>query len=374
MLLFIDGFDHYNNDNTAKKKWDDPIATSGYVTGGSNGRFGTGGANPGGSSNLFYHQWVGMQKTFQWTPTPPTELIIGFSAKFDFIDGQHPFLQIIANNGKPQVQLWLDGTSGEIIVTLADPSTEAIPTGTLPFPAPTVIGNTGYIPPIGLWFFLEVKVSFSTGAGGSVDIQIDSNPLVSYTGIKTANSMSGTVTNFKGWRISGLQQFISGWTIDDVYMADNFTGEVMDFTGEVRIQTMYPDAEGFQNDFLPSVGSNNATNVDLVRTSWIEAGNPAEYNFAGHPNDIDLYSIGNFTVAGTIFGVQANLSHRKDDVGPRRIAPITRVGGNIYVGIDVPEYSDYTWAGSIWEVNPFLASAWTLTDLNQAEFGIKIIS
>lgn len=370
-LLFMDGFDHYAYSPTAQKKWDNPITTSGYITGASNGRFGTGGASPGGSNNVFFSQWVGMQKTFNWTPTPPSTLIIGFAAKFDTTSAVHPFLQILGSNGRPQVQFWLDDVGGDIKVMLADPATLDIPVGDVPMPTPTLIGNTGFVPPIGLWFYFEAKILFSTGSTGRVDIQLDSTPFTSYVNVKTANT---GVTSFKGWRVSALSQFTSGYTIDDVYMADNLTGLVTDFTGEVRVQTMLPDAEGFQNDFFPSTGTNNAANVNLARTSWVETTPTARYNFAGNVNDIDLYSIGNFTIAGTIFGVQANLSHRKDDVGIRRVAPIVRTGGNIYVGTDVPQYSDYTWAGSIWEINPALALSWNLTELNQAEFGIKIVS
>jgi hypothetical protein len=370
-LLFMDGFDHYNYNGTAQKKWDNPIAFSGYTSGASSGRFSTGGVSPNGSGNLFCHQWAGMNKTFVWTPTPPSELIIGFAAKFDFTSEVHPFLQILGDNGRPQVQFWLDAIGGDIKLVLADPAALAVPVSDTPFPTGTLIANTGFVPPIGLWFYFETKILFSTGSTGRIDIQLDSTPFVSITNIKTSNT--GT-SYFKGWRITGLEQFSSGFTIDDLYIADNLPGNITDFVGEVRVQTMYPDAEGFQNDFFPSTGTNNATNVNLARTNWTETTPTAKYNFSGTINAIDLYSIGNYTIAGTIFGVQANLSHRKDDVGARRVAPILRTGGNIYVGDDVPQYSDYTWAGHIWEENPALALPWTLTELNQAEFGIKIVS
>jgi len=367
MLLFMDGFDHYAYSATALKKWDSPFSNAGYVTSPFTGRFGTGGMAPNGSGNAFVSQWVGAQKTF--STITPTTMIIGMAIKFDEIHEEHPWLQIIGSNNQPQIQFWLDAVGGTIKVQLADPAMMAIPDST-PIPAPTFIADTGYSPPIGLWFYFEAKIVFSTGSSGSVDIQIDSTPIASYSGIKTAN----TGLYWKGWRICALQQFSAGFTVDDVYMADDSTGLVTDFTGEVRVQTMSPDAEGFQNDFFPSVGTDNSDNVELPRTGWIENGSPAKYNYSGTVGAIDLYSIGNFTIAGTIFGVQANLSHRKDDVGPRRIAPMIRTASLNYVGADVPQYSDYTYAGQIWEENPALALPWTLTDLNQAQFGIKIIS
>lgn len=367
MLLFMDGFDHYNYNGTAHKKWNDPVGNTSGFTSVTTGRFGTGGMRPNGSGNLFFYQWIGAEKTFSGSHDT---MIIGMACQFDYtVDAEHPFLQLMGNNGQPQIQFWLNNPGGDISVRLAATGALAIPVVDATMPAGTLIANTGFIPPVGLWFYLEVKVVHSTTGTGSITIHVDSTPLATYSAINTANS---GVTTFSGWRVCGLKQFDAGYTVDDVYMADTTTGNVTDFTDEVRVQTKYADAEGFQNDWLPATGTNNALMVNLTKTSWVENGNPAKYNFSGTINAIDLYSVENFTVAGTIFGVQVNLSHRKDDVGVRRVAPIVRTNSNIYVGTDKPQYSDYTYAGYIWEINPALAVAWNLTELNQAEFGIKI--
>jgi hypothetical protein len=87
-----------------------------------------------------------------------------------------------------------------------------------------------------------------------------------------------------------------------------------------------------------------------------------------------LYSVGNFTVSGTIFAVQENIAFKKDDVGNRSMAPILRTASQEFVGTSYPCYSTYTYGNSIWEVDPVTLLPWTLTDLNQAEFGVKITS
>jgi hypothetical protein len=160
--------------------------------------------------------------------------------------------------------------------------------------------------------------------------------------------------------------------LDDVYLIDpdDATGNT-DFLGEVRVQTKYPDADGFQTDFFRSTGLVNADNAKVPVTGYTETG---LYNYNGTVGAKDLYSIGNFTVSGTIFAVQENLSFRKDDVGNRNICPLLRTASTEYEGTSVACYSDYTHTSKIWEENPSTALPWNLTDLNQAEFGIKIKS
>jgi len=175
---------------------------------------------------------------------------------------------------------------------------------------------------------------------------------------------------------------LTGFYIDDLYVIDptDATGSV-DFLGEVRVQTKYPDAEGYQNDFFPSTGTNNADNVNTTpidySTNYAYLNNkgkngPVDYNYSGTVGAKDLYSIGNFTVSGQIFAVQENISFRKDDVGNRQIGTLLRTNSENYNGNSFLCYSSYTYGGTIWELNPNTEEPWELVDLNEAEFGVEI--
>jgi hypothetical protein len=153
-----------------------------------------------------------------------------------------------------------------------------------------------------------------------------------------------------------------------VINVDDGIGNI-DFLGEVRVQTKYPDANGFQTDFFPVGSSNNSQNVNVGVTDYSERG---VFNYSGSVGGKDLYSIGNFTISGQIFAVQENLSFRKDDVGNRSVAPLMRTASVNYTGTSVSCYSDYTYTGKVWENNPNTTLPWTLTDLNSAQFGITV--
>ena len=82
--------------------------------------------------------------------------------------------------------------------------------------------------------------------------------------------------------------------------------------------------------------------------------------------------MGTLSLTGAIYGVQVNVTHRKDDVGSRTITPILKVGSNYYEGALFPCQSDYTTAQKLWEKNPDTSAIWTNTSLNASFAGLKI--
>lgn len=350
-VIFMDGFDHYNSMGPGGRKWDQ--GSEGFSI--SPGRF-------GGRCYQTYGGLTGSYAPAKKTlPVSTSELIVGAALKIDVFPGNG------ANIGKP-IMVFKDGNTAQCSLWV-DPGTLTLTVrsgmGTLI--TDSTLGDTGFVPPLTLWFYIEVKVL--VGNPGAVVIHINSTELLNVTGIQTQQSGNNTVNMIE---MSAMQAYNGGHYVDDLYIIDtqDATGSV-DFLGEVRIQTKYPDADGTQNDFLRSNGSVNASNVNAPVTTYTETGN---YNYSGTVGAIDLYSIGNFTVSGTILAVQENLSFRKDDVGNRNICPLLRTSSTNYEGTSVPCFSDYTHTAKIWEADPSTNLPWLLTDLNLAEFGIKVKS
>jgi hypothetical protein len=346
-IIFFDGFDFYNSAGFGPggRKWDQ--GSGGLVTG---GRFGGQGLLPSGGVTGGYSPTT---KTF----TSSSEVIVGFAMNVANFSGiNKPFLAFF-DGTTPQCSLWVDPTTNTITVrqelgqNLGD----------------STLGDSGFVPPLTLWFYIEVKMQI--GNPGSFQINVAGTPQITVTGVQTQKSTNASTNKIA---LSSLQSFSTNISIDDLYIIDttDATNNV-DFLGEVRVQTQYPDADGFENDFFPSVGTNNSANVNTTPTDYAEHG---VYNYSGTVGAVDLYSIGNFTISGTIFAVQENLSFRKDDVGNRQIAPLLRTASTNYQGTSVPCYSTYTWAGKIWENNPNGNVPWDLVDLNIAQFGIDITS
>lgn len=347
-IVFFDGFDFYNQmDGSGGRKWDQ--GSGGTIVA---GRFGGGAIRTRGSGNLFVTEWLGAFKTI----TATQEVVFGCAMRVDGGPFEHPFLMFLDGNA-PQCSLWVD----------PDTTTITVRSGRGTALSDYPLGDTGFVPPFTLWFYLEVKMNI--GNPGSFEIRINGTPVATVSGVQTQQTGNAWVNRIA---ICGVTQFGNAITMDDLFIVDtqDATGTT-DFIGEVRVQTKFPDADGFQNDFLRSTGSVNATNVNTSPINYTENG---KYNYSGTVGAKDLYSIGNFTVSGTIFAVQENLSFRKDDVGNRNICPLLRTASTEYEGTSVACFSEYTWTGKIWENNPSNNLPWTLTDLNLAEFGIKVKS
>ena len=343
-ITFFDGFDFYNQSGQGGRKWD-----QGFGVGVTGGRF-------GGQSVILGTSLVGGYGAYMKTLARTAEMIVGFAIKVDAYDGiLFPFLTFFDGN-TPQCSIWIDDSTKTIKVMTG------LGTQLTDYP----LGDTGFVPPLTLWFYIEVKVLI--GNPGAVEIHVNGQSIATFTGIQTQQTGNASFTKIG---LSGeIPYSHDSIFIDDLYVVDTQDSVgYLDFLGEVRVQTKYPDADGFQTDFLRSTGTVNAQNANVAVTDYAEHG---IYNFSGAVGAKDLYSIGNFTISGTIFAVQENLSFRKDDVGNRSIAPIMRTASTLHTGTSVSCYSDYTYTGKIWENNPHTLLPWTLTDLNSAEFGITV--
>jgi hypothetical protein len=336
------------------------------------GRFGYGNKmRPAGSGSLFQLFWTGASKTTH--PGGTSKIITGAALRFDAGVSTsvafHPFLAIRGDNLRHQVQFFMEANTGRIRCGLADPTWPITVSGIDPTTIPpTWYPDTDFVPPFGLWFFFEVAVSTT----GTVDIYVDSELLTSMTGLTT---LSGGASSYIGVRWMGVSQFNSGYDMDDLYIADGTGSHVNDPIGESRIEYVTATAEGDVNDWLPSVGTNNAANVDGTTQfgeNGTQNGNPAQYNISDVLNAVDLYQHADFTRDGTIYAVQVNTAVRKDDVGNRKVKPLLKTGGTTYEGPESKLYSDYIYVGEIWPQNPNTSADWTLSQVNAVQTGIKI--
>jgi hypothetical protein len=352
MILFFTGFDFFNSFGPGGRVFDQ--SSTGTVAA---GRFG--GQCLGTDGNGIHNPG-----TLKSVGANVVEMVTGFAMRVDSYTGafgnteypSHPFFTFY-DGSTPQASLWINPTTQFLEVR----------TGRGDGVGPNIVLTTAYVPPLTLWFYLECKINFSTG---DVELIVDGASIGSANGI-LQQSGHGYATKIE---FTSFNQFSGGvtggrWYADDFYVIDTGQPGANDYLGEVRVQTKYPDADGFQNDFLRSQGLVNASNVNTVPVTYSDNG---KFNFSGTVGAIDLYSIQNFTVSGTIFAVQENMAFKKDDVGNRQVAPIIRTAATNYVGPSVPCFSSYTNASHIWETNPNTSAPWALIDLNLAEFGIKV--
>jgi hypothetical protein len=357
-IIFFDGFDFTQNVyGPGGRLWDQ--ATN-AINGGV-GRWGGGCVSLGSSTGTTEGIQNGLHKQFT---SSRAGVIVGFAVLINSFQGfnsgiTEPFMflgDFQSSVETIQCSVWVNPTTYviEVRTGYGDQITD------------TILATTTFVPPLTLWFYIEIAIT--VGSPGSVEIRVDGATLCNVGGITTQQSSNPTWNIFHLSQMGGLGPSV---IVDDFYMIDPNDGlRHTTFLGEVRVQTNYPDADGYENDFLRSTGSVNALNVDGV-TNYVETG---LYNYNGNVGAIDLYSITPFAITGNIFAVQEHMSVRRDNTGSRSVCPLLRLGSTNYQGPDFVCYSSYTYMGDIWEYNPATSAPWALVDLNDAEFGIEITS
>lgn len=114
--------------------------------------------------------------------------------------------------------------------------------------------------------------------------------------------------------------------------------------------------------------ANDYTNVD-------EAGDGGtDYITSGTVNQRETYTFSAFPSLASgesIAAVGVGIEAFRDASSPQSINMCTRISGTDYDGADRSLNTSLTYLQKIWEVSPATSAAWTLTEANGAEFGVR---
>jgi hypothetical protein len=216
-----------------------------------------------------------------------------------------------------------------------------------------------------VWNYYEIKVVVA-GAASTVELQVNGGP-----DIPTSTLSLGTV---------GVGQIVlqsahdqrsptsHGFYIDDLYVADT-TGPVPrnDFLGDVRVETLYPNAEGAHLDWATSAGS-----VHFSLANEHPPDYDTTYVTSNTPDARDTYEHTDLTAAGVVYGVQVNMLARKTTSGFKKLLPLVRETGVDYEGAEKVMSTSWANYSHIWNQSP-TGVDWTTTRVNQAQFGAKVV-
>lgn len=335
MLLYFDGFDAYITAQMYQR-----LTSGGAATIATPGRHGSAGCLRIGDSN----GWV--QKVFGGTAS---EVIVGFGVQNSIAVSRE---MVTLQEGATRHISLRTGTGGELQATRNGTVLGATAAGTIV---------------VGVWNHIQLRVVIHDTTG-VVEVRLNSVVVLNLTGIDTRNGGTGYVDTVL-WGQAGLLGSDNAMLIDDFWVVDT-TGAVNNgFLGDCRAQTLLPSGVGNAATWTPSVGSNYA-NVDDASPN-----SDTDYNSSATAGQIDTFAYGDLTpTAGDIKAVQHLLYARKDDAGARTVRPVTRIGATDYVGASVNVADSYAYAVDIDEVSPATAVAWTLAEVNAAEFGIELVA
>lgn len=212
------------------------------------------------------------------------------------------------------------------------------------------------------WYHLEFKVYLHDTAG-TAELRVNGASFVAVSGADTKNTANASANEIVITSQNG------GVPIDyDDLVVWNTSGSLNnDWLGDCRIFTQFPSGPGSYSQWTPSAGS-NYQNVD---------DNPADgdatWNSAASADYKDSYAFTDIPGVGTIRAVAAHIVARKDDAGARVVAHLLRRGSDV-LGTNLNLADAYALYSYLWETDPITAAAWTLANLNNTEFGVKLVA
>ena len=215
MLLFYDSFDLYN---TLSQKWD-LVAPSAFVSS-SLSRTGRNSLSIGSSAGY-------AQKNLANAAT----LIVGIAVNLNSVPSNAAVPISFTDNSTAQVDIRIN-SSGQMFFTRAG----------------TTIGSTtaGATFTMGVWHYLEVKVTFN-GSSGVAICKLDGVTVLNGTSLNTNNSGNNFANQVSvGNRAASVN--IQG-NIDDCYICDTSGSRNNDFLGDVSILAGLPIANGSLNNY-----------------------------------------------------------------------------------------------------------------------------
>ncbi len=202
-----------------------------------------------------------------------------------------------------------------------------------------------------VWQYIEVKLHIDN-VSGSYEVKVDGVTKMSNSGIDTKSSqafVTGTWISFTSGRI------------DDIYICDNTGAQNNDFLGDCSVTALQPNGDVI--DEWGATGSPHYDELaDNVNGTYVETGSP---------DAVELFDFENeTTLLGGIFGIEVcgQVLSTSDPVDLRIVSGATTsdAEGRDNTVRNDPGYITFT---RIVELDPNTSSAWTLSNLNAAQFG-----
>jgi hypothetical protein len=158
---------------------------------------------------------------------------------------------------------------------------------------------------------------------------------------------------------------------NDLYIC-NTSGEFNnDFLGDIRVDAIWPQANGNYSQMTPSGEAVNFLCVDDT-PAIDEDATHVSADAVGEKDTYILDSNGFESLSGeTILGVGVNITAKKDGLSIPFVRAISRQSSTDYTSSGEFVSASYSNYQSIWDRNPADGQPWELSDLNSGEFGVE---
>ncbi len=236
-----------------------------------------------------------------------------------------------------------------------------------PVAAGTLLATSAAIS-VGFYVNIELKYIVSDTVG-AYELRLNEVSQFSGSGVDTKETSNANI----------LDVTINGLEIDSTTPAANFVDDYIvanlsqpipasGFYGNIRVETIWPNAVGTVTGFTPF---GNASNWDNVNDN--PHNSDTDYNYSSTVNASDLYGMTNMSSPNaTNMGVQVTYVARKDDALTRVTAPLIRSGGVTYPGENDSLTTSYAYYTEQWNFNPNTSDYFSISEINAIEVGLTI--
>lgn len=218
----------------------------------------------------------------------------------------------------------------------------------------------------GNWHYIEVFATIHATTGQLI-VKVDGKSVITFTG----NTLStGTVTTIDAIRfrtgkyVASPNSVIS---IDDFYVCDATGSTNNTFLGDVRVQSLVPNAAGSYTQLTPSGAANNYANVGEVPY------NNTTYNSSATVGQRDTYGLSDLAASTTtVLGMQSVAYMQKSDAGAANAKVALVSGGGLYYDTTQSLGTSPTAYTQMRQTDPATSAAWTVGGANGLEAGMEV--
>lgn len=352
---FLDGFDHYATADIPAK-WDDNTggATIDSVTY----------RNTGQSMKVF----AASRATAKKFAVGASNLIFGcgirlagannhssFGGAYDWMLTLTNALDVGSGEGQLAFTVFSDG---KVHVARISGTT------TINLSGATQIGVGTTVLSTNTWYYLEVRV-FIHATAGAVEVRINGAVDLLLTGVNTKGATSSSVVA-EFLNLHGIE--VSNYNVDDLYMRYNTSATEVTggFLGDIKVKPYLPNGDGTYSAMTCSTGSAHAVLVDESTP------NTTDYVSSSTALQKDSYNFADVSETGSIKAVQLSAYAYKMDAGFRGLDLFTKSGATENFATSQPLSTTQRYLTKVWEQDPNTSADWSQSNLNAAEFGVRI--
>jgi hypothetical protein len=222
------------------------------------------------------------------------------------------------------------------------------------------------------WFHVEIKGTIAN-SGGSVEVRINTVPVIQLVGADTQNSANAyfDAVAFNSYKNTGNFNSSTIHTVfDDFFVNDTSGAQNNDWLGNVRVKTQFMIANGATNNFSIGGTSPAATHWQSVLNQLLD---DSKFEFSSTIGDIDLFTPDPNLNSPLVHALQVRMGLRQDDATQRVARALLRIGSTLYPGT-VDQYTNqtFTFYKERFELNPATGVSFSGADVNGLQPGVKV--